>query len=111
MDFSEGHEVYPRIAEELQDLDIGVLGKYHILFSNSQPFILLESSFEINSLEINSHEINSREINSPEKFSRDQLMHPMWDNNHKLSSTSTVRGKRGDESRTCLLDSILEQYL
>ena len=27
VDFSEGHEIYPRIAEELQDLDIGVLGK------------------------------------------------------------------------------------
>ena len=26
-DFSEGHELYPRIAEELQDLDIGILGK------------------------------------------------------------------------------------
>ena len=26
-DFSGGQEIYPRIAEELQDLDIGVLGK------------------------------------------------------------------------------------
>ena len=71
VDFSEGQELYPRIAEELQDLDIGVLGKYHLLFSNSQPLVLLKLSFEINSLEINSQEINSREINSPEKFSRD----------------------------------------
>ena len=27
VDFSEGPELYPRIAEELHDLDIGVLGK------------------------------------------------------------------------------------
>ena len=27
VDFSEGHDIYPRIAEELQDLDIGVIGK------------------------------------------------------------------------------------
>ena len=27
VDFSEGHEIYPRIADELQDLDIGVLSK------------------------------------------------------------------------------------
>ena len=27
VDFSDGQEIYPRIAEELQDLDIGVLGK------------------------------------------------------------------------------------
>ena len=27
VDFSDGPELYPRIAEELQDLDIGVLGK------------------------------------------------------------------------------------
>ena len=27
VDFSEGPELYPRIAKELQDLDIGVLGK------------------------------------------------------------------------------------
>ena len=27
VDFSEGHELYPRIAEQLQDLDIGVLGE------------------------------------------------------------------------------------
>ena len=26
-DFSDGQEIYPRIAEELQDLDIGLLGK------------------------------------------------------------------------------------
>ena len=26
-DFSDGQEIYPRIAEELQELDIGVLGK------------------------------------------------------------------------------------
>ena len=36
-------------------------------------------------------------------------MHPMWDSNHKLSSTSTLKGKRGDKSRTCLLDSIPER--
>ena len=27
VDFMDGQEVYPRIAEELADLDIGVLGK------------------------------------------------------------------------------------
>ena len=27
VDFSDGQEIYPRIAEELQDLDIGLLGK------------------------------------------------------------------------------------
>ena len=27
VDFSDGQEIYPRIAEELQDLDIGILGK------------------------------------------------------------------------------------
>ena len=27
VDFSGGQEIYPRIAEELQDLNIGVLGK------------------------------------------------------------------------------------
>ena len=27
VDFSDGQEIYPRIAEELQDFDIGVLGK------------------------------------------------------------------------------------
>ena len=36
VDFSDGQEIYPRIAEELQDLDIGVLGKVPS-FSNSQP--------------------------------------------------------------------------
>ena len=30
VDFSDGQEIYPRIAEELQDLDIGVLGKLRI---------------------------------------------------------------------------------
>ena len=27
VDFSDGHEIYPRIAEELQDLDIGILSQ------------------------------------------------------------------------------------
>jgi len=27
VDFSDGFEIYPQIAEKLQDLDIGVLGK------------------------------------------------------------------------------------
>ena len=40
VDFSGGQEIYPRIAEELQDLDIGVLGKLPS-FSNSQPLALL----------------------------------------------------------------------
>ena len=32
VDFSDGQEIYPRIAEELQDLDIGVLGKANNTF-------------------------------------------------------------------------------
>ena len=40
VDFSDGQEIYPHIAEELQDLDIGVLGKVPS-FSNSQPLALL----------------------------------------------------------------------
>ena len=78
------------------------------------------------------------------KFSRDQLMHPIWDSNHKLSSIVCCQmlssrdqwfmkwaqrwkcrcwklehsrpqdkdgwGKRRDESRNSLLDSILEQW-
>ena len=40
VDFSDGQEIYPRIAEELQDLDIGLLGKLPS-FSNSQPLALL----------------------------------------------------------------------
>ena len=41
-DFSEGQELYPRIAKELQDLDIGVLGKVpsSFLASNSQPLTI-----------------------------------------------------------------------
>ena len=36
VDFTRGQEVYPQIAEELKELDIGVLGEF---FSNI--FILL----------------------------------------------------------------------
>ena len=32
VDFAEGQEVYPRIAEELQGLDIGILGKANNFF-------------------------------------------------------------------------------
>ena len=35
VDFSDGPEIYPRIAEELQDLDIGLLGKLRYFSSNS----------------------------------------------------------------------------
>ena len=31
VDFSDGMEIYPNIAEQLQDLDIGILSKPYIL--------------------------------------------------------------------------------
>ena len=31
VDFSHGMEIYPALAEQLKDLDIGILGKYNRL--------------------------------------------------------------------------------
>ena len=44
VDFSDGQELYPRIAEELQDLDIGVLGTCTIFcLATVSPAVRLDS--------------------------------------------------------------------